>query len=236
MTIVTCPACRTRFRVDEEELGGPAGRDVRCANCGHSWRQTPPGVAPRVGGTPPEPAPSHNEAAVAEVPASPPAPGLVIPPREQAPPGSLQQSRHGRAVLGWIAPIVLVALFALAVLIGTVGRDRVVAIWPSTARFYAWVGSWIEPSGPGLVIGKVTPTRNDQGLVIDGEIANLGSTPRDVPRLRLALRDATEKEVQSEIVDPPRARLQPGEIAHFSAPFAHPPDAATGVVVTFAPP
>lgn len=235
MTIVTCPACRTRFRVDEEALGGPAGRDVRCANCGHSWRQTPPG-APPVGGTPPEPAPSHNEAAVAEVRPSPPAPGLVIPPREQAPPRPLQQNRHGRVVLGWIAPIVLVALFALAVLIGTVGRERIVAIWPSTAPFYAWIGSWVERSGPGLVIGKVAPTRNDDGLVIDGEIANLGTTPRDVPRLRLALRDATEKELQFEVVDPPRARLQPGEIAHFSAPFAHPVDAATGVVVTFAPP
>jgi predicted Zn finger-like uncharacterized protein len=232
MTIVTCPACRTRFRVDEEKLGGPVGRDVRCANCGHSWRQIPPGVAPPVGGTPPEPAPARNEAGVADVRPSP----SVLPSGPQAPPPPLQQDRHGRAVLGWIAPIVLVALFALAVLIGTVGRDRVVAIWPSTARFYAWVGSWIEPSGPGLVIGKVTPTRNDQGLVIDGEIANLGSTPRDVPRLRLALRDATEKEVQFEVVDPPRARLQPGEIAHFSAPFAHPADAATGVVVTFAPP
>jgi predicted Zn finger-like uncharacterized protein len=232
MTIVTCPACRTRFRVDEEELGGPAGRDVRCANCGHSWRQTPPGVAPRVGGSSPELIASRNEAAVAEVRPSPPAPGLVIPPRPQAPP---RQSQH-RAVLGWIAAVIVVAVLALAVLIGTVGRDRVVAIWPSTAQFYVWIGSWVEPSGPGLVIGKVTPARNGDGLVIDGEIANLGSTPRDVPRLRLALRDATEKELQFEVVDPPRARLQPGEIVHFSAPFAHPVDAATGVVVTFAPP
>jgi len=236
MTIVTCPACRTRFRVDAEELGGPAGRDVRCANCGHSWRQTSPGGAPRVGERPPELIPSHNEAVVADARPSPPAPSLVVPPRPQPPPSASQQSRHGRAPLGWIAPIVLVALFALAVLIGTVGRDRVVAIWPAAARFYAWIGSWVEPSGPGLVIGKVAPTRNDVGLVIDGEIANLGSTPRDVPRLRLALRDATEKEVQFEVVDPPRARLQPGEIIHFSDPFPHPVDAATGVVVTFAPP
>src|SRR5580658_5964644 len=115
MTIVTCPACRTRFRVDEEELGGPAGRDVRCANCGHSWRQTPPGVAPPVGGRPPELAPAHNEAAVADVRPSPATPSLVVPPRPQPPPPSSQQDRHGRAVPGWIAPIVLVALFALAV-------------------------------------------------------------------------------------------------------------------------
>src|SRR5271163_3033191 len=162
MTIVTCPACRTRFRVLEEELGGPAGRDVRCANCGHSWRQTSPGGAPRVGERPPELIPSHNEAVVADARPSPPAPSLVVPPRPQPPPSASQQSRHGRAPLGWIAPIVLVALFALAVLIGTVGRDRVVAIWPAAARFYAWIGSWVEPSGPGLVIGKVAPTRNDE--------------------------------------------------------------------------
>jgi predicted Zn finger-like uncharacterized protein len=235
MTIVTCPACRTRFRVDEQKLGGPAGRDVRCANCGHSWRQLPRGVAPQVGERSPELVSSHNEAAVADARPSPPA-SLVVPPRPQPPPSPSPQGRHGSAALGWIAPIVLVALFALAVLIATVGRDRVVAIWPSAARFYTWIGSWAEPPGPGLVIGKVAPTRNDSGLVIDGEIANLGSTPRDVPRLRLALRDATEKEVQFEVVDPPRARLQPGEIVHFSDPFPHPADAATGVVVTFAPP
>ena len=76
----------------------------------------------------------------------------------------------------------------------------------------------------------------DDGLMIDGEIVNLGSTPRNVPRLRLALQDALEKEVQFEVVDPPKAQLQPGEIAHFSVRFSHPVDVATGVVVTFAPP
>jgi hypothetical protein len=54
-----------------------------------------------------------------------------------------------------------------------------------------------------------------------------------VPRLRIALRDAAEAEVQVKTIDPPKDRLLPGEVAHFTSRFEHPSDAATGVVVTF---
>jgi predicted Zn finger-like uncharacterized protein len=232
MTIVTCPACRTRFRVDERALGGPAGRDVRCANCGHTWHQMPPG-----GGAGSSHVPSPSEGTVTDAPPPAPMPSLVVSPRRQPPPPLTSwQVPHGGAALALIAAIVLVSLLALAVFVGIFGRGRVVAIWPSTARFYAWIGSFVEPSGPGLVIGEVAPKRADDGLMIDGEIANLGTTPRDVPRLRLALQDATEKEVQFEVVDPPKPRLQPGDVVHFSIPFPHPVEVAAGVVVTFAPP
>ena len=77
-------------------------------------------------------------------------------------------------------------------------------------------------------------SRTSDGLIIEGDIANSGKTTQDVPRLRVALRDAAEKEVQFKIVDPPQPRLAPGAIAHFKTPFDHPDDAAKGVVVTFA--
>jgi predicted Zn finger-like uncharacterized protein len=37
--IIACPGCQTRFRIAEAALSGrgPAGRRVRCANCGHLW-------------------------------------------------------------------------------------------------------------------------------------------------------------------------------------------------------
>ena len=44
-----------------------------------------------------------------------------------------------------------------------------------------------------------------------------------------------EKELQFKTIDPPKPRLEPGEVVHFETPFTNPPDAATGVVVTFAP-
>ena len=70
--------------------------------------------------------------------------------------------------------------------------------------------------------------------MIEGEITNTGKTARDVPRLRVALRDAAEKEVQFKVIDPPKPQLLPGAVVHFKTPFEHPDDAATGVVVTFA--
>jgi predicted Zn finger-like uncharacterized protein len=43
--IVACPACRTRYLVDDAVLGGEAGRRVRCASCGNLWRHSPDAVA-----------------------------------------------------------------------------------------------------------------------------------------------------------------------------------------------
>ncbi len=82
----------------------------------------------------------------------------------------------------------------------------------------------------------MTPARTADGLVVQGEVANLTDAPRQVPRLRLVLQDSAAKEVASKTVDPPKPKLEPGEVAHFEAPFVNPPDAATGVVVTFVSP
>lgn len=234
--ILSCPVCRTRFLIDEEALRGRAGRTVRCANCGHSWRQ----------GAPPEP--QGNDAAarfedpriepaldVPPRPAGMTAPTLEIPPRPRSsrplPPPS---SRSRRGALRWL---VLLALFALAIIAGIVAaRSAVVAVWPPAARLYSLAGLAGEPLGAGLKIEKLAPSRTADGLIIEGDITNTGKTPSDVPRLRVALRDAAEKEVQLKIVDPPKPRLAPGAVAHFTTPFDHPADAATGVVVTFAKP
>lgn len=39
--ILTCPACSAKYMISSDSLGG-AGRDVRCAKCGHQWHQSPP--------------------------------------------------------------------------------------------------------------------------------------------------------------------------------------------------
>jgi hypothetical protein len=131
--------------------------------------------------------------------------------------------------------LVLAVLFAVAVLAGiVVARGAVVAIWPPAARLYALAGLSVERPGTQLKIEKLVPTRTPDSLIIDGDIINTGKTMQDVPRLRVALRDAAEKEVQFKVVDPPKPQLAPGAVAHFTTPFPHPDDAATGVVVTFA--
>jgi predicted Zn finger-like uncharacterized protein len=72
---VTCPGCRTRYRVDAAALARPGGRTVRCAACGLSWHHAPfAAVAPTAfeGGLRPP----------AAIDASPPLAPLREPPVE----------------------------------------------------------------------------------------------------------------------------------------------------------
>ena len=234
---LTCPVCGTRYRVEQDDLGGPAGRTVRCANCGHTWRHPPPdekllNKKPQTGQAAEAAAPPDGEPRLGNPPEPLWGPSFEGAPGRRA---RLAPSTGRRpSALIWVAPAVLVLLLGLAILLGIIARGRLAAIWPSAARLYAWIGHPVEAAGPGLVIGKIVPTRTVDGLDIAGEIVNLGSAPRAVPRLRLALQDSAGREVQFEIVNPPKALLQPGEAAHFDTPFPAPVDAATGVVVTFA--
>jgi predicted Zn finger-like uncharacterized protein len=225
--IVSCPVCRTRYRVDEGALRGQSGRTVRCANCGHTWHQA----------ASPEPLADGDEAKTdgriepaLEVPPRP-ATTLDAPPRQRA----LSEPPRRRSRWGALRWLVVAVLLALAVLAGVVvARGTVVALWPPAARLYSLAGFAAEPPWTGLKIEKLAPSRTPDGLVIEGDIANSGKATQDLPRLRVALRDGAEKEVQFKIVDPPQPRLAPGAVAHFKTPFDHPDDAAKGVVVTFA--
>jgi predicted Zn finger-like uncharacterized protein len=221
--ILACPACRTSYLVDEQELNRPAGRTVRCANCGHTWRRPPP-LEVRDREPAARPAPPRIE------------PALEVPPR----PGPLpvptsQRHPRRRLAVGWGVLGMIFVLLALAVLAAIIARKEVAAMWPAAARLYALAGLSGAPPGPGLELAKIAPTRTGEGLVIEGDITNTGSAARDVPRLRVALRDPAEKETQFKISDPPTARLGPGETTHFKTSFDHPDEAATGVLVTFAP-
>src|SRR5271170_2258033 len=225
--IVSCPVCRTRYRVDEGALRGQSGRTVRCANCGHTWHQA----------ASPEPPANGDEAETdgriepaLEVPPRP-ATTLEVPPRQRV----LPEPRRSRSRWGTLRWLVVAVLLALAVLAGVVvARGAVVALWPPAERLYALAGFSAEPPGTGLKIEKLAPSRTPDGLLIEGDIANGGKTTQDLPQLRVALRNAAEKEVQFKIIDPPQPRLAPGAVAHFKTPFDHPDDAAKGVVVTFA--
>ncbi|MBV9553661.1 MAG: zinc-ribbon domain-containing protein [Alphaproteobacteria bacterium] len=213
--ILVCPSCRTRYRVEDEALDRPQGRTVRCASCGHSWHHIAPPQRPR-----------ERPAAPTSAPAAPvamtPRPAITAP----APP------RHRRrAGLVWI---LLILLLGGAVAALVLGRDTIVALWPPAAHYYEVVGLKTEPTGAGLDIGNVTSTRNADGLIVEGDISNKLGVPRTVPRLRVALRDAGQHELVFKTVDPPRERLLPGETSHFVVGFLPAPDAASGVIVTFA--
>jgi predicted Zn finger-like uncharacterized protein len=233
--IVTCPACNTRYRVDDAALTDPAGRDLRCAKCGHTWHHVPvpvlkpgepigpaPDMAPRI-----EPAPAAEPAGPAAVEPTP----TMEPTTRPTSPATPRTARPGAG----IGCLVLILILAAAIAVVVVARDRIAAAWPPAGRIYRMIGLPLEPTTAGLEIGKVLPTRTADRLIIEGDITNTAGTPRTLPPLRVALRDASLKELDSKIVDPPVARLLPGAVAHFKTEFEHPSDAATGVAVTFAP-
>ena len=93
---------------------------------------------------------------------------------------------------------------------------------------------WEAPPS-ALKIEKIAPARTSTGLTIEGDILNTGNAPREVPQLRIVLRDAAEKEVQFKIIDPPLSQLAPGAVVHFHTAFQRADERAVGVLVTFVP-
>jgi predicted Zn finger-like uncharacterized protein len=213
--ILVCPACQTRYKVDDEALKRPSGRAVRCASCGHSWQhrtsQTPPLARLR----------ERVEAAERGELAPTPRPAITAPTSARRRPGS---------GLGWV---IVILLIGGAVVGAILDRNQVVAMWPQTGQIYELAGLKTGPLGAGLDIANVTTTRNPDGLVVEGDITNKVGTTRSVPHLRVALRDASQHELVFKIVDPPREKLLPGETSHFVVGFLPAPDAAAGVLVTF---
>jgi predicted Zn finger-like uncharacterized protein len=87
--IIACPSCGARFNLDPAKLL-PAGRNVRCAKCGHGWREMPAGYS---GGMEPRASdfqPAGSEPAQPEPGAPPAAPEPAVeaaaPPPEEAEP------------------------------------------------------------------------------------------------------------------------------------------------------
>ncbi len=133
---------------------------------------------------------------------------------------------------GAIAAVVVLAVWGLVA-----GRQSVMSAVPFTTRLYTVVGLGPEAPGQGLELRQVTPSRGvDNGvptLAINGQVANVSSSPRPVPKLRVALRDANNKELQSWTVSVTDQPLAPGASVPFHTTISQPPDGATGVVVSF---
>lgn len=180
--ILTCPACATRYRVADQEFEGSGGRTVRCANCGYTWHETVPAQQAREAA---DAAPIGDVADGAAAPA--PLPRLDMPPNSRpAPPRARSFAARGLVV----AVLIVTAVIASVLIHAHFTADRQPAA-PTRAAIDQ--PRRRPPSTTGLVIRNITPARTADGLVVDGEIANPGNVPRDVPRLHVALRDWRRK-------------------------------------------
>ena len=223
---VTCPSCSTRYQIDESRLGS-RGRTVRCTRCKHQWVQAPEG------GDQPRP---ESDKAAASVSA-----GDVADPALQstlsAPSRVVTRRSAGRGelLIGWLAFVIVIG-GAIAVL--WFGRTNIIDQWPATARFYAMVGVESQTApGEGLTLQEVkTETVNNDGtptLVVTGKIVNTSTGPRDIPKLRAALRDANARELQYWTFEVEAKRLLPGESLQFETHTQNPSPDAKGLSIVF---
>ena len=219
--IVTCSKCEKRYIIDPRALGAP-GRRVRCAYCKHTWFEAAPEEAQSSIELPPLP----------ETPPVNATDDLGAEHRIQLP----AVPRRGRGLV-WLRRSAVAAVILIAILGLVAERQQVMNAVPFTTRFYTLAGLGPAVPGQGLELREVTPSRGaDNGvptLAISGQVANVSSEARSVPKLRVALRDANNKELQSWEVSVSDEPLAPGASVPFHTTVSQPPDGATGVIVSF---
>lgn len=205
--IVSCPACESRFEVDQEHLGYK-GRVVRCGKCGNCWHQMPD---------------DDPRAATAEAPGPPPR-------RRPAPP---PKKKRGGLVVGWLLLLLLVGGVAAA---GWFERQRIVAQFPQLADAYALLGIPVTPPGPMLDL-KVTVGSDvvdgDTVVTVSGVISNISERKQDVPQLRAQLVDGQGQVLTEWIFDAPQSELDAGGSVEFESETRNPPAEAQNVSVFF---
>jgi predicted Zn finger-like uncharacterized protein len=232
--ILTCPACETRYNVADEAVSSAAGRQVRCANCGHIWhfaaalQETLPLEPRRVAGATAGIVPplAVLGAAAGTAAAEADATDSLLELGTAATPAVAPQ--HVRRSL--VRLVSLLSVFA-ALLLLILARNAVIRVWPASTVVYSALGLYTEASRFDL---KVTPTRTGEEFVVATEITNITDAARPVPRLRVALLDGSRNELEVKIIDPDVNQLAPGAITRVRTVFEHPSITANDVEVTFA--
>jgi predicted Zn finger-like uncharacterized protein len=140
------------------------------------------------------------------------------------------EGRSGRPSLA----TVLFALFAAnAALIGW--RTDVVRVMPQTASLFAAIG--LPVNLRGLAFSDIATTTEARDgvtmLLVQGTITNVSKQARDVPRIRLAMKNAAGAEVYSWTSLPTRPALAPGDSEPFQTRLASPPPEGNAVEVRF---
>jgi hypothetical protein len=116
-----------------------------------------------------------------------------------------------------------------------IGRGQVVLAVPQMAGLYDTLGFSVNLRG--LEFRDLTTTQTiDRGsnlLVVEGVIANITQSRKQVPSVRLALVDSNQVEVSGWSVNPNTTTLDVSETVRFRTSVASPSQRATELVVRF---
>jgi predicted Zn finger-like uncharacterized protein len=237
--LVVCPSCTASYRLGAAALG-PNGRTVRCAACRTTWfvpadndeeRLSPPAAAEdeTAEARPGRPSLHLVEAAATVAEPAEERPALRArrrPPRRAAAKSMRVQLRPA---------LLVVAMGALVFAGGLLWRRTVVGMFPQAEPIYSAVGLPVNLRGLAFrdVASAETIENGTPMLHISGRIENVSGAPANVPRLRLAVRGTSGREIYVWTAVPAKTRLAAGEILPFRAELASPPAAGRDVAVRF---
>lgn len=139
---------------------------------------------------------------------------------------------HRRVGRG-LTTLIVVLIAVNGVLLGW--RTDVVRLMPQTAPLFAAIGLPVNLRGLAFedVTTSIESSENVPVLLVKGKITNISRQPRDVTRLRFAMRTAAGNEVYAWTSLPARSVLPPGESEPFETRLASPPADGQFVVLRF---
>jgi predicted Zn finger-like uncharacterized protein len=249
--ILTCPACSTRYQVDEAKFP-PAGRSVRCAKCGHVWHQPGPGgeaaeagagaAADGLSGSAAQTASAAEAGADAhDINQTLARFRTDMAAKSNAAAAAKAEKKRSLLpllgiALGWSALIAAVLLIGYA---AVRYRQEIAVVWPQSAGVYEKLG--LKLNTQGLDFTNVNYHREGEDgevvLAVTGQIVNASGRELPVPQsVRVSLADSSNHELYHWNFTPPVQSLKPGQSAPFTTRLSSPPAGARHLEVRFAPP
>ena len=223
--ILTCPECSTRYVVDPAAIGA-SGRTVRCSRCEHSWAEPPPeDLPPPESSRPPPPPPPLS----ADRRSRPRPKGTNLPALPT------QKTSKAPAILWTLVVLVFVGGIGAARYYSQFIMERV----PQTEAVFAAIGFGPEAPGAGLQLQVSKPVFTKRAgktvVTIKGFVVNISDKARVVPEMILKVHDKNKNVILEKRFPPSSPKLLIKERISFSTELVDPPEAATGLDVTFNP-
>lgn len=203
---------------------------MKCAKCGHKWREYPPADLPKQVAEESIPAPKENVAegamSIEEMTAATP---------RKAPP---EPEKKKRSWLGWLVFILLLAGILAG---GFYGKQYVVNFWPASAKLYQMLKLDVKTTNKlGLEIRDLNTVQVQENgvvrLTVSGTIVNLGGTVRPIPRIGIQLMDSDGHHVYSWSTTAEKETVEPWASVSFSSSVSQPPKDARHAKADLIPP